>query len=63
MVDNLTVIHLIIAEIFIPQYFTIRAAPGFMGPANRCGLEIEWARQKDTLLFHFPVSFGILAPQ
>ena len=37
--ENFTVIHLIFAEIFVPQDFTIRAAPGFMGPANMCGLQ------------------------
>ena len=28
--------NLIFAEIFVPQNFIIRAAPGFSGPANMC---------------------------
>ena len=36
MVDNFIVIQLTFAEMFVPQDFTIRAAPGLMGPANMC---------------------------
>ena len=41
MVDNFIVIHLIFAEIFVTQDFTIRAGHGFMGPANTCAMHIK----------------------
>ena len=36
MVENVIVIKIIFAEIFVPQYFTIRISPELSGPANTC---------------------------
>ena len=36
MIENFIVIQLTFAEIFVPQDFTIRTAPGLSGPANIC---------------------------
>ena len=42
-------------EIFVPQDFTIRATPGFMGPAKTCG-HFSLFKYKSCLIteaFHF----------
>ena len=36
MVENFIVIQLIFAEKFVSQDFTVRSAPGLIGPANTC---------------------------
>ena len=36
MVENFIVIQLTLAEIFVPQDFTIRTTLGLSGPANTC---------------------------
>ena len=36
MLENVIKIQFTFADISVPQYVTIRAAPGLMGPANMC---------------------------
>ena len=40
MVKSFIVVQLILAEIFVPQDFTIRAIPGLNGPSNTCGVKV-----------------------
>ena len=42
IVENFIVIQLIFAEIFVPQYFTIRTIPGLSGPTNTCGVSLHY---------------------
>ena len=41
MIENFIVIQLTFAEIFVPQYFTIRTTPGLSEPANTCDKHIQ----------------------
>ena len=50
MVDNFIVIQLKLAEIFVPQDFTIRITPELSGPANTCSKVLAGLRPRATII-------------